>query len=283
MILIILLTVLFVHSVNTNSIQVIADKIYADEVNKSQKLYTIMYHIILEDESKINDYIITPTQLEEDLIYLKENGYTTITTEQLLDFVNNGTPLPDKPIMITFDDGYETVFRYAMPLLEKYNMTAITNVLGKQVDYYSENYSESNINYAHSTWEQLAIMQNSNIFEIGNHTYNMHLEEGSSRFGTLINYSESLSHYTIALTTDIEKLNTKFAEYLGFTPNVFAYPYGKISPESKPIIEDMGFKIILTCEEKVNIIDYGENTPIYIGRYNRSGLYSSSDFFAKFV
>lgn len=241
-----------------------------------------MYHIISDNSNLVNDYIVTPTQLEQDLLFLKENGYTTITTRQLLDFVDLGEPLPSKPIMITFDDGYETVYHYALPLLEKYGMTAISSVLGKQVDFYSENYNENQLSYSHSTWEQLGSMTESGVFELGNHTYDMHHPEGSERFGTLINWGESLSDYTTALTSDITKLNAKFEQELGFTPNIFAYPYGKISPESNPIVENLGFDIILTCEEKVNIITTGQDTPIYLMRYNRSGYYSSNEFFAKF-
>lgn len=247
------------------------------------ELPIIMYHIILEDSSKINDYIITPTQLEEDLAYIKEQGYTTITTAQLLDFINLGEALPRKPIMITFDDGYETVYHYALPLLQKYGMTAISSILGKQTDFYTENYNSNQLSYSHSPWEQLATMLESGIFELGNHTYDLHSPEGSNRFGTLKNYNESVQDYTQALTSDIGMLNKRFEEMLGFTPNIFAYPYGKISPESSPIIESMGFDIILTCEEKVNILTKGEQIPLYLGRYNRSGYSTTYEFFASFV
>lgn len=272
-----IITLLILGNICNPAVQSVANEL------KSTNLPVIMYHIILEDSNKINDYIITPTQLEEDLIYLKENGYNTITTTQLLDFVNLGEPLPENPIIITFDDGYETIYHYALPLLKKYNMTAISSVLGIQVDYYSENYNENQMSYSHSTWEQLKIMQESGIFELGNHTYDMHKPEGSSRFGTLINYNESESEYQEELKSDISNLNLKFQQNLEFIPNIFAYPYGKISKESISVIEDMGFDIILTCEEKVNIISQGEQSPIYLKRYNRSGYYKTSDFFAKFV
>lgn len=249
----------------------------------STNVPVIMYHIILDDYDKINDYIITPTQFEQDLMFIKSNGYKTITSQQLLDFVTLGEPLPDKPIMITFDDGYETVYHYALPLLEKYNMTAISSVLGSQVDYYTDNYNENQLSYSHSNWEQLQLMLDSGVFELGNHTYDMHKPEGSSRFGTLINYNESESEYQKALSDDIGTLNSKFEQNIGFSPNIFAYPYGKISQESKPIIESLGFDVILTCEEKVNVINYGQETPLYLMRYNRSGYYNTSDFFANFV
>ncbi len=249
----------------------------------SINLPVIMYHIILEDDSKINDYIITPTQFEQDLIYIKNNGYNTITASQLLDYVHNGGDLPEKPILITFDDGYETVYKYALPLLKKYDMTAISSVIGKQVDYYTQNYNENQINYSHSTWEQLSEMYKSEIFELGNHTYDMHYPQDSSRFGTLKNSGESEQDYKTALETDIGKLNEKFDANLGFKPNIFAYPYGKISDSSRSIIEDMGFEIILTCEEKVNVITKTQSKSIYLNRFNRSGYYSSSDFFNKFI
>ena len=49
----------------------------------------LMYHSVLKDESRLNDYVVTPVTLEKDLIYLKENGYTTVFISDLINYVYN--------------------------------------------------------------------------------------------------------------------------------------------------------------------------------------------------
>ena len=55
---------------------------------------------------------------------LKDGGYHAITARQLADYHSKGTPLPDKPVMITFDDGWKNQYEYAAPLLKKYGFVA---------------------------------------------------------------------------------------------------------------------------------------------------------------
>ena len=65
-----------------------------------------MYHHILKDQSRLNKYTISPDEFRRDMQYLQDNGYTPVLMQDLLLFVQEGVPLPDKPVMITFDDGY---------------------------------------------------------------------------------------------------------------------------------------------------------------------------------
>ena len=89
-----------------------------------------MYHSILKDASRTGKYVITPSRVEEDLIYLQENGYETVVVADLIAYVTDGTPLPEKPVMITLDDGYLNNLTYMLPLLEQYDMRAVISVIG---------------------------------------------------------------------------------------------------------------------------------------------------------
>ena len=75
----------------------------------------IMYHSILKDSSRSNKYTVTPAVLEEDLKYIKDKGYTTVTIADLISYVYNDTPLPEKPIVLTFDDGHYNNYGYLFP------------------------------------------------------------------------------------------------------------------------------------------------------------------------
>lgn len=248
-------------------------------INEYTALPVIMYHHILK--SKQGDYIVSPTQFENDLKYLRDRGYQTITTAELLSFIEKGTPLPQKPIMITFDDGYESVYAYGFPLLKEYNMTAVTSVIGKHTDIFSNPDETKHLNYSHSSWNQLREMQESGVFEIGNHTYNMHDHGDGKRYGIKIKQGEDITEYENTLGKDIGGLNAQITKEIGITPTVFAYPFGALCKESKLILKNMGFKIILTCEEKVNKIEQGTALPISLKRFNRAAKYETADFFNK--
>lgn len=87
---------------------------------------------------EVNDELWSPLTMrtwdfEAQMKYLKDNGYRAITMDQLYDYLQNGTPLPDKPVLITFDDGYEDNYKNALPILQKYGMTATVFMIADSI------------------------------------------------------------------------------------------------------------------------------------------------------
>ena len=78
-----------------------------DKILNEVDVPIVMYHHIEENEDILNDFMVTPKKLENDIKKIKDMGYVPVSYMELYDFVNNGGTLPDKPILITFDDGYE--------------------------------------------------------------------------------------------------------------------------------------------------------------------------------
>ena len=146
--------------------------------NDGIELPILMYHGILKDTKLQGDYVISPSQFEQDLKMLREKGCHTVTVSNLTDYVYSDKPLPENPVMLTFDDGYYNNYLYAYPLLKKYECSAVISPIA----YYSELYSNSDekqgASYAHCTWQQLAEMQESGLVEVQNHSYNMHSLSG---------------------------------------------------------------------------------------------------------
>lgn len=245
-------------------------------------LPVLMYHHILESPARLGDYVISPEQFESDLLFLKEHGYQTVTAEEILRFVKNGSPLPEKSVLITFDDGYESTYAYAYPLLKKHGMTAVVSVIGAYTELFSDPNEPRHLNYSHVSWEQLREMLDSGVFEIGNHTTDLHKERGNGkRFGIRIKKGEDYESYRAALTADIDGLNRRMEEELGIRPMVFAYPFGALCKESRPILTELGFSVILTCEEKINTLRPNSETPVVLKRFNRAHRYTSAQYFAK--
>lgn len=251
-------------------------------VNNGVKLPIIMYHHIIEKQERLNKFAITPKQFENDLKYIKENGFETITTKNLIDYIYDDAPLPEKPIMITFDDGHESFYEYVYPLLKKYNMSAILSVVGNYTDTYSET-EDHNVIYSYLTWKQINEMSNSPYVEIANHTYNLHSTD-KGRKGCSKKAGESLEQYKKVLEDDILKLQEEILMYTGHKATTFTYPFGKFSKETKPILKEFGFSAILTCAEFVNTIDKNNPEFLYnLGRFNRPHGINTQDFFDKIL
>ncbi len=242
----------------------------------------IMYHGLVKDKSIQNKFMIDPSLFESDLAYLKEKGYTTMFVSDLIQCVKNGKPFPEKPIILTFDDGYYNNYLYGFSALKKYDMKAVISIIGR----YTDEYSESGIvhpNYTHITWEQINEMVKSGNVEIQNHTYNMHTYD-SGRRGSLQKGGESVEAYGVALDSDIGYLQKRIEEMTGIKPNTFTYPFGFYNKNSEEFLKNFGFEATLICEERINHISIKERNPeeLYrLGRFLRDPNYSSTDFFKK--
>lgn len=268
-----------VFSISFINIHNYDDKYYKETFKTDGKICfpVIMYHNI--SKNKIDRYCVSLKQFEEDLKYIKNQGYTCITSSELVDFVYNGKKLPEKPFMITFDDGYESFYAYAYPLLKKYNMKAVMSIVGSYTDLFT-NEEDHNLDYSHLTWEQVNELNNCGFAEIQNHTYNMH-EVTPKRKGAGRAKGENFEQFRNVFKKDVEKLNNLILNYTGKKAIMFTYPYGNIADGSVEVIKEIGFLGAFTCTEQVNFIE-GKPDELYsINRFNRDGRISSKEFFKK--
>ena len=244
------------------------------------RLPVIMYHGLLKDPKMQNDYVISPDLFEQDLKYLKKQGYTAILIRDLIDFVEQGAPLPKKPILLTFDDGYYNNYLYAFPLLKEYKMKAVISIIGKHTDRFSEK-DDNHATYSHITWKQIQEMVGSGLVEIQNHSYDAH-ENNGGRKGVLKVSGETSREYESFLREDLMKLQEKVKKHTGSAPTAFAYPFGAVSDSSMDIIKQLGFKASLGCAQGINTVTKGDPSSLYrLKRYLRTPKGSSSEFFRK--
>ena len=226
----------------------------------------IMYHLITEKPKYIGKYGVTPTDVEKDLLYLKENGYTTVVMQDLINFVEKGKRLPKKPIVLTFDDGNTSDYTYLFPLLQKHKMKAVLAIIGDPTDRYTNTRVQNpKAKFPNMTWEQIKELHDSKLCEIQSHGYNVHGRGGSGKKS-----GESAEAYHARLTADLQKLQTACEAHLDWTPNTFVYPLGVVGKGSRKIIEDLGMAASLGCEEGINMVRQGDKDCLFqMRRYNR--------------
>ncbi len=246
-------------------------------VQKSISLPIVMYHSVLKDSSYHNDYCISPTVLENDLKYIKEKGFNTITVSDLLKYVK-GDNIPKKPVMLTFDDGFYNNYYYAMDLLKKYHCKAVISPIVSLSEKYSIEKDKSP-EYSYCSFEELKVMEDSGCFEIANHSYDMH--HTSPRLGMKQIEGESDSEYKIIIENDIKKAQNLFKSNNIKEPLCLTFPYGVQSKSTFDIVKNLGFKCTMTCQEKTNVISRDSACLYELGRYNRLSKESSDTFFER--
>ncbi|MCI8554088.1 MAG: polysaccharide deacetylase family protein [Clostridiales bacterium] len=237
-----------------------------EHVEESVRLPIIMYHGLLKEEKRQGKFVISPADFEADLQYLKENGYHTVVLQDVINYVKEGTPLPEKPVMLTFDDGYYNNYLYAFPLLRQYESKIVLSPIGRYADEYSQK-DRDHANYSHATWEELDEMVRSGLVEVQNHSYNLH--QNGQRRGAQRMSGESAEQYRSMLVRDVEKMQQAVQENIGWTPTAFTYPFGAVSRESLSILKEMGFQATLICEAKINTITRDPDCLYGLGRYLR--------------
>jgi peptidoglycan/xylan/chitin deacetylase (PgdA/CDA1 family) len=218
----------------------------------------IMYHNFVSEEDVKNgiefeEYSISPYDFEQDLIWLKENGYVTITSAELLYFLENKEPIPKKAVILSIDDGSWGVYTNAWPLLKKYGMKADFNVIGDQIDATWEllhaGGSRENNPAPFCTWEELIEMQKSGEINICSHTYGLHKYNKKKRVGMSMMENESPVEFAQVVKKDYNLALSCIEGWLGTMTDTVAYPYSKRSAIGDQIVlENTGYKILMAGE-----------------------------------
>lgn len=185
----------------------------------------LCYHQVYDDAT---DYYALPTQkFEEQMAYLKKEGYTTITLDDLYNHYTNDTPLPPKPVVITFDDGYVDNFTYAYPILKKYQHKATifiaTEDVGKQI-YTSRRLS----------WDNIRTMKKEGLIDFQSHTANH------------VNLLDIMDKK--ALMDELKGSREKIEQETGKAADYIAYPTGSYNKKIVDYCKKAGYKMGFTID-----------------------------------
>jgi len=180
------------------------------------KVPVMMYHDVLPEKEVFFD--MTPEEFEADLERIKQSGLTPVSLDHLVNHLKTGIPLPPKPIVLTFDDGYAGHYQYVYPLLKKYGYPATfaiyTSKVGKQLGRSS------------LTWAQLEEMAKDPLMTIASHTLTH--PDLTKQFG------DRLDQEIISSKQTLEKA-------LNIPIQHFVYPEGKFDERVEAIVQKAGY------------------------------------------
>lgn len=194
-------------------------------------------------------YHKTPDNFEQQLIALRDKGYTTITMSELNEIIRGRSKGPAKPAVITFDDGFSDQLK-AFDLLKKYNMKATFYIIiGGELSNWCIGAERKNFSCGdgYMTWPEIINLKNSGLIEIGSHTID-HL---------------SLPNQTLAVQRDqIIRSKKILEEKLGIPITSFAYPYGRLNDSVVSIVKEAGYTNATSTVENTSMsIDLIYNLP----------------------
>jgi len=193
---------------------------------------------------------LSPQEFDEQMSYLYENGYHTITPDQFMAYLKYGRDLPEKPVLVTFDDGYFDNYTQAYFIMKKYGFTGtiflVTSKIGQDARFMS--------------WDQVREMQH-NGFVFGSHTVNHQ---------PLTNLSPEEA------IAELEESSQVMEQQLGSKPRYFAYPSGAYNQQVEQLVRQTGYRAAFT-------VRYGqaglESDPFAI---ERIPIFKSSQSFRSF-
>lgn len=176
----------------------------------------LCYHDVTPNNPDNNELLVNPEKFKEQLQYLKDNNYTPISLDEFYDYLRNNQPIPEKSVVITFDDGYKGNYEYAYPLLKEFKFPATVFVISNYVgapDF--------------MTAEQLKEMSDNGI-EIESHTF---------KHDDLSKLDETQQLETLKKSkNDLEKIIEKPIDFV-------AYPFGRHNSNTRIAAEKAGYKL----------------------------------------
>lgn len=220
----------------TDNTALISDTITSESESKAMKLEegkksnnslpVLMYHYFYDKskgEKGKNSNWMEISKFSDQLKYLKDNDYYFPTWDEVSDFVDGKVDLPKKSVVITIDDGHESLYKLAIPKLDKYKIPATAFIITKNFDASNlEKYKNSTIDFE-------------------SHTDNMHRPGGTYGHGGIFP--------ALSIDKSVEDLKTSI-EKLGGNASALAYPYGDCTDRTKQAVQKAGIKLAFTTVNK---------------------------------
>jgi biofilm PGA synthesis lipoprotein PgaB len=238
------------------------------------ELTVLSYHEIADAADALSpDYAVTPTHFLRQMDWLRNHGYRFVSVDDVLASREGRRPLPEKAILVTFDDGYRSVYAHAWPVLRMFRIPAVVNVIGSwleakdEIDFDGRAHPRSAV----MDWKALREMVDSGLVEIGSHSFDLHHgiqgnpQGNMEPAGTTRQWLPSEKRYETEkayrrrVQADLERNSDLIRRRFGRAPRVIAWPYGRYNAVTRDVALGLGMRIGLTLDDGANT----RETPLF--------------------
>lgn len=232
--------------------------------SSEKKIFSLAYHDVVDKRDQLASDGVTLDTLVNHFEWLLVTGYQPVSIDHLLAARAGKRTLPEKPVLLCWDDGYKSFYTHVFPLLKAYKFPAVLALVGDwmstdiedKILYGSELISRKRF----VTWEQVKEIDESGLVEIASHSMDMHKGILASPSGDLLprmvarlydvntRQYETDAAYRLRLLQDFKANNQLIKDKLGKEPRVLVWPFGRYNEIALEIAKDTGFEITLSLD-----------------------------------
>lgn len=233
-------------------------------VYSADDFIALAYHDVVNHRDELTFDAVTLDNLIDHFEWLKATGYHPVSIADLQAAKAGTRPLPDKAVLLCWDDGYTSFYERVLPLLKAYQYPAVLALVGswmspgpeEMVQYGNKQISRKKF----MSWEQLKEVAESGLVEIASHSYNLHTTVLADPFGDKLpaviahQYDPTTDSYETEeqfrerIRLDLQKSSDLILQHLGFRPQVLVWPFGQYNMAAQEIAATIGMSITLTLD-----------------------------------
>ncbi|KPV60434.1 hypothetical protein QJ48_05785 [Paenibacillus sp. A3] len=229
------------------------------KIHYENKVIVLLYHDVQEPDAAGMPRLltVTPNQFDAHLKALKDHGYQIIGMEDYVRFARQGKPVPPNAVVLTFDDGYESFYTRAYPILQKHSVPASNFVIGAPSDTNDPKKGQ------YLTWSQMRELIRAG-HGIYSHTYDSHRMVDTAPKGpqqpalthpvylAQMKRAESAEEFRKRILSDLTFMNERLRTELGDRSKLLAFPYGAYDRETLQAADEAGIELLFTTREGIN-------------------------------
>ncbi len=216
----------------------------------------LSYHAVSVEASPNDPLSIPQNRFVEQMEYLKTHGYHPVSLADILQAGDGNVQLPEKAVLLTFDDGYISYHEFVAPLLKEYGYPSLVAIVGTFIDNPPDDLAEPLMN-----WEQIRETSRSKLVEVVSHTYNLHnsmpyTPQGNvgaaarvRAFNNDTKSYESEAEFRGRLEADFKAQKRLFKNKLDLTPRAIVWPYGRRTAIGEEVARKAGYSVSFSLEE----------------------------------
>ena len=239
----------------------------ATEPSEPVPFHVLAYHDVrdtVRDDFDRDQYAISTRNLIDHFTWLRVHGFTPVSIDDLIAAERGVRPLPEKAVLLTFDDGFRSVYTHVYPLLELFDYPAVVSIVTEWIesDVGVQQAGRTLTPHDFLTWEQIAELGASGLVEIASHSHALHRgirgnPQGNEQpAGVTAAYAdgvyESRADYAARIRADLAESAALIERHTRMRPRVVTWPYGAHNATVDAIATELGMAIDLTLDDGVN-------------------------------
>lgn len=241
----------------------------------------LAYHDVKDDVADQRFLAVTTKKLVAEFAWLRENGYHPVSVQQIVDAHQGLITLPEKAVLLTFDDGYRSFYTRVFPLLKAYQWPAMLAPVGHWV---SAPDSQELVDFgglpvprsAFTNWEEISEMAKSGLVEIASHTQQLHYGQlanpqgntqpaaASRRYFPETDSYETQADFDKRINADITAITANLKKATGQAPRAWVWPYGAMHGKTWQLAKQQGYQLSFSLDMGLANAKNLDNIPRYL-------------------